>query len=163
MVDMTRSVLEELPERFCWTRFGVEAGASVDRILERKEIERQGNHGLFYWGVGNPVGPGMREMIRQVTCPEVLFSPIAGPPRPADASPTYVVAWTQGETLWGDAHPVPDHSLVTSRHTGPSDGRAHYALVCLSNARPWTHRRSRNGSTHGHGIDPPVPFFENSS
>jgi len=129
---MTRSVPEELPERFCWTRFGVEAGEPIDRILERKEIERQRNQGLFYWGIGNSVGPGIREMIRQYTRPEALFSPIAGPPRPADASPTYVVAWTQGETLWGDSHPVPDHSLVTSRLAGPSDGRAHYALVCFS-------------------------------
>lgn len=39
-----------LPACFCWTRFGTEAGQSIDQIFERKEQERAANGGLFFGG-----------------------------------------------------------------------------------------------------------------
>jgi hypothetical protein len=47
-----------LPEAFVWTRFGTEAGQTIDRILARKEAERIANGGLFLWGIGNSVATG---------------------------------------------------------------------------------------------------------
>ena len=122
--------LDPIPDQFCWTRFGIEAGEPVARILERKEAERRANAGVFLWGVGNSVAPGIRELVRQLPQPQVLFSPIAGTPQAADAAPTSVVSWTEGETLWGELYTLPEHSRVTSRLPAPSAKPAHYALIC---------------------------------
>ena len=62
----------------------------------------------------------------------MLFSPIKSPPRPVDAKPSAVVAWTIGETLGGETYRLPRHSLVTSRYDPSSPRRYHYALVCSS-------------------------------
>src|ERR1700728_56037 len=35
-----------IPDRFCWTRFGTEAGESIEHILNRKEEERLANGGI---------------------------------------------------------------------------------------------------------------------
>src|SRR5579884_2743661 len=88
-----------LPDCFCWTRFGTEAGQTVAHILQRKEQERSANAGIFIWGIGNAIGPSIRELVRRTTYPEVLFSRIKCPPNPRDARPPAVAAWTIGETL----------------------------------------------------------------
>lgn len=120
-----------IPRFFCWTRFGTEAAQPIDQILARKEEERIANEGLFLWGIGNAIGPSVKELIRRCANPEVLFSPIKSPPRRKDVEPAAVVAWTSGETLTGDFFRLPEHSLVTSRHDPNSPRAVHYALVCF--------------------------------
>jgi hypothetical protein len=121
-----------LPECFCWSRFGTEAGQLVDQIVDRKEQERVANNGMFFWGIGNAIGPSMRELLRRTPNPEVLFSPIKSGPRAEDVAPPAVVAWTSAETLSGDAFSLPDCSLVTSRQDPLAPKGVHYALVCFS-------------------------------
>jgi hypothetical protein len=121
-----------LPALFCWTRFGVEAGQPIEQILRRKEQERSANNGVFLWGVGNAVGPGIRELVRRCGSPEVLFSPITGKARKEDVTPESVVAWTSGETHDGREYQLPSYSLVTSRQSVSSPKSSHYALVCSS-------------------------------
>jgi hypothetical protein len=121
-----------LPAHFCWTRFGTEAAQPIQSILERKEGERRANEGIFFWGIGNAVGPSMKELIRRSEAPEVLFSPIKSAARVEDKSPPAVVAWTSGETLAGDPFQLPTTSLITSRFDPGCPRGAHYALVCFS-------------------------------
>lgn len=118
------------PDYFCWTRFGTEAGQTIDAILARKEAERRRNQGLFLWGVGNAVGPGVRELVRRCMAPDVLFSPIRSAPRLVDVAPESVVAWSHGQTLDGNLIPLPEGSVVLSRAKETS--RPHYALVCAA-------------------------------
>lgn len=121
-----------LPDAFCWTRFGTEAGEPIERILERKENERLANSGLFYWGIGNSVAPGIAELLRRCSRPEVLFSPIKGRPRQTDVTPPSVVMWTRAEGLSGETFDLPQTVRVTSRSSDRAAGAAHYALVCRS-------------------------------
>ncbi len=124
-----------IPLQFCWTRFGTEAAQSIDQILVRKEEERQANHGLFLWGIGNAVGPSILELVRRASVPEVIFSPIKSAPREEDVSPAAVVAWTAGRTICGDRYELPETVLVTSRFVSSQARRSHYALVCYSEQR----------------------------
>jgi hypothetical protein len=121
-----------LPEYFCWSRFGTEAGQAIAHILERKEQERTANAGMFLWGIGNAIGPSVQELLRRTQEPEVLFSPIKSSARPADTEPQAVVAWTYAETLAGDSFALPTCSLVTSRRDPLAPRATHYALVCFS-------------------------------
>jgi hypothetical protein len=121
------------PQAFCWTRFGTEAGEGIERILDRKEQERQANDGVFLWGIGNAVGPGIAELLKRCEQPEVLFSPIRGRPRTVDVSPSAILAWTRAETLDGQLIELPPTTRVTSRHAGAAAPRPHYALVCTKN------------------------------
>jgi hypothetical protein len=121
-----------LPAHFCWTRFGTEAAQPIQMILERKEEERRANGGMFFWGIGNAVGPSMKELIRRSNAPEVLFSPIKSSARVEDKAPAAVVAWTSGQALNGDAFELPRKSLITSRYDPENPRGAHYALVCFS-------------------------------
>jgi hypothetical protein len=129
-----------LPACFCWTRFGTEAGQAIDQIFERKEQERTANGGVFFWGIGNAIGPSIRELICRTAIPEVLFSPIRSVPRLADAKPSCVVAWTAAETLGGESFQLPEHSLVTSRYDPNAPRESSYALVCFS-PRPLSESR----------------------
>ena len=121
-----------LPRRFCWTRYGTEAGETIEQVLERKECERARNGGVFLWGIGNAIGPSMRELLRLERTPEVIFSPIRSSPKREDAQPPTVIAWGAGRDLDGRPCRLPDWTVVTSR--GPSGNRPHkhYALVCYS-------------------------------
>lgn len=123
---------ETLPASFCWTRFGTEAGETVDRILERKEFERRQNGGVFLWGIGNAIGPSMRELLRLQVVPEVIFSPIASRPKPVDVAPTRTVAWTSASDLEGRSVALPRWSKVISRASIGLHTSRHYALVCHS-------------------------------
>ena len=122
---------DQLPSSFCWTRFGTEAGEAIDAILARKEVERVANGGLFLWGIGNSVAPGLVELVSREASPALLFSPIRSRPRKIDVSPPHVCLWTGGETLGGDRYQLPDSVRVTSGSREPGAGR-HYALVCHS-------------------------------
>lgn len=122
-----------VPECFCWTRFGTEAGEEAARILEHKEEERLANRGVFLWGIGNAIGPSVKRLITVNPRPEVLFSPMKSRPKPKDVHPLAIIAWTSGQTLEGDPFSLPQYSRVTSRHDPGTKPRAHYALVCSSN------------------------------
>lgn len=121
-----------LPNYFCWTRYGPEAGETFEAILERKERERLGNGGVFLWGVGNSIGPSIPILLRKTSTPSVVFSPIRSTPRPRDVTPTEVVSWVRGETHLGAGYTVPDASVVTSTR---SIRAVHYALVCYSQSK----------------------------
>lgn len=124
-----------LPARFCWTKYGSEAGENVDSILLRKEEERLTNGGVFLWGVGNSVGPGVRRLVEVERAPMVLFSPMKAEAKPADVRPTSVVAWSRAFDLNGNEWEIPQGSTVTSRGSSSKQKkRVHYALVCQSDA-----------------------------
>jgi hypothetical protein len=121
-----------IPNAFCWTRFGGEAGQSTNEIFLRKERERTSNNGIFLWGIGNSVAPALRSLLDKVTYPEILFSPIKGKPKAEDAEPSCVVGWSSGETLGGERFNLPERLFVTSRFDLASRKSHHYALVCYS-------------------------------
>jgi hypothetical protein len=125
-------MMNNLPDQFCWTRFGTEASQTIEQILGRKEQERLVNSGMFFWGIGNAIGPSMKELVRLNAYPEVLFSPIKGKPRPTDADPPAVAAWSSACGIFGEPFELPYSSLITSRFDPTSPKTAHYALVCHS-------------------------------
>jgi hypothetical protein len=117
-----------LPTIFCWTRFGTEAGETIDAILERKERERRANGGVYFWGIGNSVAPGLAELVRRTAHPNVLFSPIKSRPRAVDVHPPAVVRWRGGVTLSDERISFPHTVRVMSGQSTAS----RYALVCAS-------------------------------
>lgn len=126
--------LANIPERFCWTKFGTEAGETIDRILARKERERVVNGGVFLWGIGNSVAPGIRALVQMESSPITIFSPMRTKPKAIDSAPSIVVAWRNARTLNGINWTIPRGSTVFSRG-GTAIGstkRTHYALVCHS-------------------------------
>jgi hypothetical protein len=116
-------------QRFVWTKFGVESGQPILDIIARKEIERRTNGGTFLWGIGNNIGQSIRALMK-LARPEVIFSPIASPPRLCDETPEQVFAWTKAETIDGRPYAIPAGSVVLSR--GGNNKRVHFALVCHS-------------------------------
>jgi hypothetical protein len=127
---MDHSRHQQIPQIFCWTRFGTEAGQPIERILERKEAERRANGGVFLWGIGNSVAPGIAELIRRSNRPEVLFSPIKSRPRSADVKPANVASWTVGETVAGSQFELPRTVSILSRCADQTRCAPHYALIC---------------------------------
>lgn len=123
---------DSLPRSFCWTRFGTEAGETIEAILARKEVERQANGGMFFWGIGNSVAAAVEELVRRVDEPEVLFSPIKSRPRRVDVAPGRVVRWASAEALSGGVFELPSQARVTSRWNPGRPAGARYALVCSS-------------------------------
>jgi hypothetical protein len=123
---------EPLPRRFCWTRFGTEAGDTIDAILARKEVERQANDGVFFWGIGNSIAPAVAELVRSINEPQVLFSPIKSRPRRVDVTPGCVVRWLSADALTGGNFELPSEAYVTSRWDPTRPAGSHYALVCSS-------------------------------
>ena len=125
-----------LPKHFCWTRFGTEAGEKIDSILARKEQERLATGGMFLWGIGNSVGPAIRDLIRLEERPVVLFSPMRSKPKAIDVAPSGLTVWSEALDLDGRDWPIPEGVKVTSRQ-GSETGRtkrSHYALVCRSSS-----------------------------
>lgn len=125
-----------VPQRFCWTKFGTESGESVENILERKEMERSAHQGMFLWGIGNSVGPAVRELVRREPRPMVLFSPMRSRPKQIDVEPSAVLRWTRAFTLNDEEWRIPPGVQVLSRgatHAG-AQKRSHYALVCRSDS-----------------------------
>jgi hypothetical protein len=122
--------------RFCWTKFGSEAGESVEQILARKEHERVANDGLFLWGIGNSVAPGIRRLVALESRPTVVFSPMRAAAKAADVRPERVVRWREATGLDGRKWPIPAASVVTSRGTSAlaRAKKSHYALVCKAEA-----------------------------
>lgn len=123
-----------LPDVFCWTRFGTESGEAIEDIVARKERERIANGGVFLWGIGNSVGPAVRELVRSTSSPYVAFSPMRSKPKAIDVTPQSLMAWTGATALSGDEWAIPKGSQVVSRGAGEGQRAktSHYALVCQS-------------------------------
>lgn len=119
-----------LPDAFVWTRFGTEAGQSIEDIIARKERERQQNNGVFLWGIGNSIGPSLSSLLKSHSIPVVAFSPIKSKPRAVDVEPGQVVIWRRATTTNGEHYNLPAGSMVTSRYV--LGRNKHFALVCRS-------------------------------
>lgn len=125
--------MANMPRRFCWTKYGAEAGEDIESILRRKESERLANDGVFLWGIGNSVGPGVRRLVELEETPTVVFSPMKAAPKQADVRPVSVVTWSRAFDLNGSEWAIPPGSTVTSRGASSRQKkRIHYALVCRS-------------------------------
>ncbi|WP_156030342.1 hypothetical protein [Thiomonas sp. FB-Cd] len=124
----------QLPEAFCWTKFGTESGEAIEDIVARKERERVANGGVFLWGIGNSVGPAVREFVRTTATPVVVFSPMRSKPKEIDVTPSSLLTWAGATTLDGDEWQIPSGSRVVSRDSSKGQRRktTHYALVCRS-------------------------------
>ncbi len=51
-------------DAFVWTKMGVESGEGLEQIVRRKEAERVEGNGEFWWGIGNSLGPAVRDAAR---------------------------------------------------------------------------------------------------
>lgn len=123
----------DLPDVFCWTRFGVEAGQEFGSILRRKEEERRRNDGLFLWGIGNSVVPSLGVLLENTPTPKVVFSRIRSQPRQVDEKPSHVAVWTEALAPNGENFPIPPGTLLTS-HASGGNKRRHQALVLRSSS-----------------------------
>lgn len=126
--------MTSLPTNFCWTKYGVESGESIQDILARKERERLASGGMFLWGIGNSVAPAIRELILREVRPQVVFSPMRSKPKAIDAAPGVVLNWTSAIDLDGNGWDIPKTLSVVSRGSSEAGRRkaSHYALVCRS-------------------------------
>ncbi|MDF1671346.1 MAG: hypothetical protein P1U83_17220 [Roseovarius sp.] len=117
----------------CWTRMQTEAGQPLAKIVHRKNLERQGNGGLFFWGVGNPPAQATRSIAAIRDSIKVVFSKMKSKPKKVDTQPSQTFVWrTYIDTSGAERH-LPDNTLVTSR--GSQRGKpkkVHYALMCHS-------------------------------
>lgn len=120
----------DIPEIFCWTKMGVEAGQTLEAILRRKELERRAGGGVFAWGIGNSLGMSANLARRRSPSGEVdvLFTPMKSAPKMADAAPSQLLLWLGYQTRSGRPARLPEHVVVTSR--GGPGKRSHYALLC---------------------------------
>ena len=124
-----------LPQRFCWSRFGTEAGERIDAILSRKNNERLTNSGIFLWGIGTALAPSINHLLEIEANPRVIFSPMRSAPKAADVNPSGIVRWMTGMTLSGQRYELPRGSIVTSRAPATERRNYHYALVCASTVK----------------------------
>lgn len=132
---LLRSELEPdpWPDALCWTRMHAESGQALGLIIERKEAERRAGNGVFFWGIGNPLGHRVAALAKRVERPQVLFSVMRSRPQRTDVAPTEVLLWTSFVDEHGSVRPLPDHVIVVSRGSGGGRAKlAHYALVCWS-------------------------------
>lgn len=131
---MTETARAGIPEAFVWSRMGVEAGEELERIVRRKERERNAAGGTFLWGIGSSVGKAVTSLLGMTSTPEVIFSPILGAPRAVDSAPEATARWLAGVGLDGRQVRLPDAAVVTSRWDPARPQTPRYALVCSSDA-----------------------------
>lgn len=117
-----------LPDAFCWTKYGTEAGEPIATILARKEAERLANSGIFLWGIGNAVGPSVAQLLSEYPKPQVVFTPMLSKAARQDVSPGRTARWFRGVGLDGREYALPEQTMVTSRLSRAQ--AVHYALVC---------------------------------
>jgi hypothetical protein len=123
-----------LPEVFCWSKFGAEAGEPAAGICARKEAERQLNGGTFLWGIGNSIRPSLQKLLRECAEPAVVFTPMLTAPAAEDLTPSRLVIWREAFGIDGARYEFPPHSIVTSRPPGRRKGQVHYALICRNDS-----------------------------
>ena len=142
----------------CWTRMQSEAGQELCKILQRKENERVGGDGVFFWGVGNAPSKLISALSRLRRDVPMYFSIMKSKPKIADSAPSSVVIWRRFVDLHGIERPLPSSALVTSRGNSGSGSvkTKHFALVCrsdrkleLSYGTPFDHRMYRNAGPTG--------------
>ena len=122
-----------LPNVFVWTKIQADAGQSVDRILRRKELERQAG-GTFWRGIGDRRRRRFAILIATEPQPTVLLSLMLSTPHWRDSDPDGVFLWEAYQTSCGDIVNLPPHAVVISRaHDSKGNQKSrYYALVCAS-------------------------------
>lgn len=120
----------QIPELFCWSKYGAEAGEDSASILRRKEQERAANGGVFLWGIGNSIRPSLELLLHSVRSPLVIFTPMRSRAAAKDVSPAVVGRWTSAASLAGEPFELPPHTLVTSGASEGDPPSRHFALVC---------------------------------
>jgi len=120
----------QLPSAFVWTKIEAEAGQRIDRIINRKELERQAG-GAFWWGIGESKKDKIRLLLARDPRPIVVFSKMRSNAHSRDSRPNGVLLWQAYETADGEM-PLPLHAVVISRaHDSKGNLKLrHYALVC---------------------------------
>lgn len=128
------SVENPVPDIFCWTKMGTEAGQTLDAIIRRKELERRAGNGVFAWGIGNSLGTSV-DLARQMSPGgnvDVLFTPMKSAPKQTDVAPSQTFLWLSYIECDGRIAALPEHLLITSR--GGVSKKTHYALLCHSDS-----------------------------
>ena len=74
-----------IPDRFVWTKMQAAGDEPVEKILRRKELERQAGNGVFRWGIGESKATAIERLIRMNSTPEVLFSLMLSHPAAHDS------------------------------------------------------------------------------
>jgi hypothetical protein len=110
-----------------------EAGQDIEAIVLRKELERQSGGGLFCWGIGNAPPRSLREFVLSNLPIDVVFSLMKSQPRAVDVTPKGITVWRNYVDVGGCERPLPPNVLITSGVK--ATGRAHYALMCVSEER----------------------------
>jgi hypothetical protein len=141
-------VANGLPDKFVWTKIQADAGQTVQRILHRKELERQSG-GTFWWGIGESKQRKIRTALAKHTQLAVIFSLMKAKPHKRDSDPDGVLLWECYESPRGTV-PLPAHAVVISRahdRNGVQKTR-YYALVCENSAGiPHSGGGTLNGKT----------------
>lgn len=142
---------KNLPKAFCWSKMGAEAGEKLETIIQRKEIERLANAGVFTWGIGTSLGNSLEELQREIDTPSVLFTLMKGKAKEIDSHPKTLLLWLNGVDKHGNKFDLPEFSLLTSRGHTPLSTRKkkHYALVCSSQS-PITNKK--HGEIDGNAL-----------
>jgi hypothetical protein len=119
-----------IPDTFVWTKIQADAGQEIERILHRKELERQSG-GTFWWGIGESKEKKIRLPAAKQPRPAVLFSLMRTAAHRRDRDPDGVLLWEAYVATTGEIE-LPAHAIVISRahdSTGSPKSR-YYALVC---------------------------------
>ncbi len=122
--------ISDIPAGFVWTKIEADGGQSVDRILRRKELERQSG-GTFWWGIGRaPKGEKIKLLDPLFA---VILSKMLSDADERDSNPPDVLLW-EHYIIAGTAKtvPLPPHAVVISRaHDKNGNLKLSYdALVC---------------------------------
>jgi hypothetical protein len=84
----------QIQNAFVWTKVQAESGQTIDRILNRKELERQSG-GAFWWGIGESKAEKVMLLVAQQPLVAVLFTKMLSPPNPRDSDPEDVPEHTK--------------------------------------------------------------------
>ena len=123
-----------LPECFCWSKIGAEAGETVDAIVARKEAARARDGGMFLWGIGQTITNSIRALLERTGDPDVIFTDMVGPAKVKDSAPASRVLWRMGRSALVRPSKIP-HSRMTC-------GVRAVSPCCSSRLRPIQRRCS---------------------
>lgn len=126
--------VDSVPDAFCWTKMGTEAGQSLDTILRRKELERRAGGGVFAWGIGNSLGSTAKLAMQESAEGkiDVFFTQMKSAAKKIDVEPSQILLWLRYVDENDQLVDLPSHSIITSRGKTSQSGskRSHYALIC---------------------------------
>lgn len=133
LADSSSSSPREEDGFVCWSRMQAEAGQQLGAIINRKELERRANAGMFVWGVGNAPARLTQVLARASRPVRAIFSIMKSKPRRIDAVADALLLWRGYIDAEGIERTLPASTIVTSRaSTGAGEKRVHYALMCRS-------------------------------